>query len=108
MFKAKKGLLFCSGIVILAKHYRFLVTRPGNMRILNVAEKNDAAKNIAALLSNGAARKVSNNWQDNCYVAYCQHEHHDFHNFTYRILFEINPYLLMTLEEVDLAINYNN
>ena len=28
------------------------------MRVLNVAEKNDAAKNIAAQLSNGSARMV--------------------------------------------------
>ena len=28
------------------------------MRILNVAEKNDAAKNIAAQLSNGSSRMV--------------------------------------------------
>lgn len=30
------------------------------MRVLNVAEKNDAAKNIAKLLSRGTARLVSN------------------------------------------------
>lgn len=29
------------------------------MRILNVAEKNDAAKNISALLSNGVTQKVT-------------------------------------------------
>ena len=30
-----------------------------NIKILNVAEKNDAAKNIAALLSQGTAQRVS-------------------------------------------------
>jgi hypothetical protein len=29
------------------------------LKILNVAEKNDAAKSLAALLSNGSSRKVS-------------------------------------------------
>ena len=30
-----------------------------SIKVLNVAEKNDAAKNIAQLLSNGGARRVS-------------------------------------------------
>lgn len=34
-------------------------TSQENMKILNVAEKNDAAKNIAAFLSGGRAFKVS-------------------------------------------------
>lgn len=35
------------------------------MRVLNVAEKNDAAKNIAKLLSRNSARFVSNCFQAN-------------------------------------------
>lgn len=52
------GFLLFSSILHLS--VRFCSTRasPIVMRYLNVAEKNDAAKNIAAILSRGASQRV--------------------------------------------------
>lgn len=43
----------------LVKNARSYSKKPKDMKFLNVAEKNDAAKTIAGLLSNGAAQRVS-------------------------------------------------
>ena len=52
------------------RHFKIPTDEPNDsamsIKVLNVAEKNDAAKNIAQLLSNGTARRVS------------KHQHHKF------------------------------
>jgi len=54
-----KAVLKCFRTVFTA--HRCYCAKPGQeMKFLNVAEKNDAAKTIAGLLSNGAARRVRN------------------------------------------------
>ena len=37
---------------------RLRITMPGNITVLNVAEKNDAAKNISRVLSSGHSQMV--------------------------------------------------
>lgn len=45
---------------LYGKIRKFCTVRIVEMKYLNVAEKNDAAKTIAGFLSNGSARRVSN------------------------------------------------
>lgn len=43
------------------KHVALRYTSTKTMKYLNVAEKNDAAKNIASILSRGASNRVTTN-----------------------------------------------
>lgn len=49
---------------VLAVQRRCCANQTKEMKFLNVAEKNDAAKTIAGLLSNGTARRVSEDGLD--------------------------------------------
>jgi hypothetical protein len=52
------GLLSISSILNISARLCSNKTVPTVMKYLNVAEKNDAAKNIAAILSRGASQRV--------------------------------------------------
>jgi len=69
----------------------FMVTRryclQHTMKVLNVAEKHDAAKNIAGYLSRGSSRKVNN------YIFLYIINFFEMHNFCHTILFNNISYL---------------
>lgn len=48
--------------IFIIKNYIRTLCNAGTMKYLNVAEKNDAAKNIAQHLSRGTSRRVSNTY----------------------------------------------
>lgn len=55
-----KGFIECSKLIKTVIRTYSKIDNTKVMKYLNVAEKNDAAKNIAAILSNGNSRRVSN------------------------------------------------
>ena len=58
--KEQQYIYICSYTLMIRSFVRRFCSKPVSMvRVLNVAEKNDAAKSLAELMSRGRYRKVS-------------------------------------------------
>lgn len=64
------GLFLCANKNIQCSYFSSAVTE--KMKFLNVAEKNDAAKNIAMHLSRGTSRRVNNLNNKNKNEKFCE------------------------------------